>query len=178
MSKGGEKTLGRLARFAPWGIMALIGLALILFQRTAKDILFVVTGVGLIVSAAIGLVNAWNRRQEIKRTLPVLLLGNLALLALGIWILANGGIFDRIVNIAIGLVMIVVGIQWLVHNKGFARSRLVAVLALISAVLGLVIIFCGNVVGWMIVVEGIGLIYAAILGLLGVKNLDEGEKTE
>ena len=86
---------------------------------------------------------------------------------LGLWITVNPMRFDRLVNVVIGLVPVVVGIQWFMRGWKPIRSYPILASAVLAVIVGLVIMCNSAATTWVIVLGGIGLVYTAVIGIVG-----------
>ncbi len=153
-----------------WLVLGLVGLFLIFFQRPLKNILYIVVGIGMLGSAVAGIF-AWfqDRSRSAGSVSEVVTYVVLALL--GLWILTHRYTFDRLINMVIGMLMIVSGVSWLIRNNGFEGGRLIALLAVIGVVLGLVVMTAGVGTTWILTAAGIALVYCAVSGWLSERAL-------
>lgn len=152
-----------------WLILLVLGLMLIIGRKLVKDALYIVFAVGLILSAAAGILGWWKEKNRSKDAI-LNLLGCLALLGIGIWILTNPVAFDTLLNVLIGLVLMVTGVQWLIRGYKQGKDMLIMIMGGISLVLGLIIACSNAATSWAVIAEGAGLIYTAITGVIAEKR--------
>ncbi|MBQ8160817.1 MAG: DUF308 domain-containing protein [Clostridia bacterium] len=152
-----------------WLILLVLGLMLIVGRNIVKDALYIIFAAGLIISAAAGIFGWWKEKKK-SRDAIVNLLGCLCLLGIGIWILTRPSEFDTFLNVLIGLVLMVTGVQWLIRGLRGERDTLMIVLGAISLILGLIIACSSAATSWAVIAEGVGLIYAAVTGFIAEKR--------
>ena len=66
----------------------------------------------------------------------------------------------------IGLIVIIMGVQWLTRGWKMDRSIPVIGMGAIACVLGLIIACNNAATTWVVVLEGVGLLYTAIIGII------------
>ncbi len=153
-----------------WLIIGLVGVLLIVGQKFIKNALYMVMALGLI-AAAVANIQRWWRDRDRSVDGIVRLLGSLAMLGIGIWILFHPTAFDTIINVLIGLILIITGVVWIVRGFRMGRDMVVIVMAAIAVVLGLLIACTNGATGLPVVLAGLGLIYSALAGIVGEKRL-------
>ena len=165
MFKFDNKDAGGIIR---WVLLGVLGLVLIINRRFALNIVYVIFGIGLMLVGISSLVGWWQNRAYQQDDL-FSLLGGIALFVIGLWVFRNPSSFDKIINVLIGLVMIVTGVNWLSVNAQGTRDRLMKILSIVAIVLGVMIAFSRAATGWIATAGGIALIYTAVTGLIGEK---------
>ena len=159
----------RRGNLVTWLILGVLGVLLIAFRETIKDIFYIVMGVGLILAAVSSLVSWWKNRQYRKTDISSVL-GSAVLLVIGIWIITNPARFDSLINWVIGIILIVTGLQWVIRGWNLGRDILMICIGVIPVILGIIVIASNAATGWPIIVEGIGLIYTAVSGFVGERK--------
>ncbi len=152
-----------------WVLMGLVGLIMIIFRWQAKHLLYLMLGIGMLVTAGTG-VAGWY--QERKAGLPnglIQLAGCVILAFLGVWVLTHAGAFDRLLNRVIGIVLIVTGVQWLLRNQGLAGSRPIALMACACIILGLLVALTRLGTTIPVVIAGGALVCGALAGAVAEK---------
>ena len=157
------------ANLITWLILGVLGLMLIIGKKVIKDALYIVMAVGLIIAAASGILGWWKEKSRSKDAI-ISLLGSLALLGIGLWIITNPTAFDTFLNVIIGLVLMITGVLWLVRGWRESKDMIIIVMGAIALILGLIIACSNAATSWVIVAEGVGLIYTAITGFIGEKR--------
>ncbi|MBQ8159235.1 MAG: hypothetical protein IJ083_00675 [Clostridia bacterium] len=152
-----------------WLILAVIGILMIVGRQLFKDILYVVFAIGLMLTALSGIIAWWKVKSKAPEALSHLL-GNCLFLVAGLWILLNPGRFDSLINILVGAMLIIYGVQWLIGGIRLGHDVLIMVLAGITILAGVVIAMTNAATSWLVIAEGISLIYTAIVGLLTEKR--------
>ena len=160
-----KKNAGNLSR---WVILGALGLLLIVAQRLAKDIVYTVFAIGLLMAGGAGVFGWWQTRS-VQRDNLLSLAGSAAMIVVGLWILRNPETFDEVVNIIIGLVLIVAGVYWLSFSLKPVRNTLMIVLGAVAIILGVIIASTHAGTTWLVTAEGVSLIYTAVTGLLSEK---------
>lgn len=160
------------ANLITWLVLGILGLMLIVGKRVIKDALYIVMAVGLIIAAVSGILGWWKEKSRSKDAI-INLLGSLALLGIGLWIITNPIAFDTFLNVIIGLVLIITGVIWLVRGLKQNKDMIMIVMGAIALILGLIIACSNAATSWVIVAEGIGLIYTAITGFIGEKKFSK-----
>ncbi len=153
-----------------WLVIGLVGLGLILFRRPLENFLYILLGLGLLLTAGAGLFNWFQTRSRTADGI-IQLVGCAIVALIGIWILTHPDAFRSLLNWAIGLVLIISGGTWLARNEGFRRSTLVGVLAVVAVVAGLCSILFGHMITWLLYAAGLALIYTAVTGWFSEKIL-------
>ena len=125
-----------------------------------------------IIAAVSGILGWWKEKSRSKDAI-ISLLGSLALLGIGLWIITNPIAFDTFLNVIIGLVLIITGVIWLVRGWKQNKDMIMIVMGAIALILGLIIACSNAATSWVIVAEGIGLIYTAITGFIGEKKFSK-----
>ncbi len=148
----------------PWILLGVLGILCIIFSRTMTSVVEVILGVGLILAGLGGIAEWWQKGRS--RNDLVSLLASAAGIALGIWILTHLNSFDHILNIIIGVGLIISGLQHLVINWKTLALDTVTIMAGLSVILGIVILVRLNATTIPFVLAGIGMIYAAICGVV------------
>ena len=149
-----------------WIALGVLGVFIIIAQNLFKEILFRVIGIGLMAVSALGVVN-WFRYKDRTPDGLIRLAGGALFFLLGLWITVNPMRFDRLVNVVIGLVPVVVGIQWFMRGWKPVRSYPILASAVLAVIVGLVIMCNSAATTWVIVLGGIGLVYTAVIGIVG-----------
>ena len=150
-----------------WVILGILGIFLIFFRRFALNIVYAVVAVGLMLVGVASVYVWWEDHRAGMNDL-LSLAGGLAIFAVGLWILRNPGSFDRILNMIIGVVLIVAGVNWLNRSRA-SGSRLMTVLSAVAIVAGILIAFSRSATGWIATACGLSLIYTAVIGFIGEK---------
>ena len=167
MSNETNNNAGNVSR---WLIIGALGLLLIIANHLAKTIVYTLFAAGLILAGGAG-AYGWWKGGTADRDDKVSLLGSIALVIVGVWILLNSDTFDKIINVVIGLVLIVTGVYRLALNKQAVQDRLLTILSVVSIVLGLIIACSHAGTTWLLKAEGFSLIYTAVTGFIGDKVL-------
>ena len=157
------------ANLITWLILGILGLMLIVGKKVIKDALYIIMAVGLIIAAVSGILGWWKEKRRSKDDI-ISLLGSFALLGIGLWIITNPTAFDTFLNVIIGLVLMITGVLWLVRGWRQSKDMIMIVMGAIALILGLIIACSNAATSWVIVAEGIGLIYTAITGFIGEKR--------
>ena len=160
------------ANLITWLVLGILGLMLIVGKKVIKDALYIVMAVGLIIAAVSGILGWWKEKSRSKDAI-ISLLGSLALLGIGLWIITNPTAFDTFLNVIIGLVLMITGVMWLVRGCKANKDIIMIVMGAIALILGLIIACSNAATSWVIVAEGIGLIYTAITGFIGEKKFSK-----
>ena len=148
-----------------WVILGIVGVIIIIGQQFIKEVLFRIIGIGLIAATALG-IYAWVKDRDRSPGAFAQLIGLIAVFALGLWITVNPTRFDTLINVAIGFVLIVIGVLWFIRAWKSDRSILNIAIAAVAVILGLVIATNNAATTWVVVLEGVGLLYAAVMGIL------------
>lgn len=148
----------------PWILLGVLGILCIIFSRTMTNVVEIILGIGLILAGLGGVVGWWQQGRN--RNDLVSLLAAAAGIALGIWILTHLDSFDRILNIIIGVGLIISGVQHLIINWKTLSLNTVTIMAGLSVILGIVILVRLNATTIPFVLAGIGMVYAAICGVV------------
>ena len=156
-------------KFIPWLIMAAMGIFLIIGHGLALDIMGKVLAVGLIVTAAAGVITFFRTKEKKSQDIAKLI-GFAVLCILGIWILLNTPTFITVINVVLGAIMILSGVLNLYHGWKMGKDIPTIVLSLVGIVLGFIIAFNNAATTWMTVMEGIGLIYSAVTGFISERK--------
>ena len=160
------------ANLITWLVLGILGFMLIVGKKVIKDALYIVMAVGLIIAAVSGILGWWKEKSRSKDAI-ISLLGSLALLGIGLWIITNPTAFDTFLNVIIGLVLMITGVIWLVRGWKANKDIIMIVMGAIALILGLIIACSNAATSWVIVAEGIGLIYTAITGFIGEKKFSK-----
>ncbi len=150
-----------------WILLGLLGLILIIFHNGFDTFIPVVAGVGLIIAGAVGLLGWWGMRNDKSAKVTGQLIGALLMVVIGIWALINKEAFARLINIAGGIILILVCVQRLRLNRGFKLDKTIGVVCVVGIVLGALMLRGGvdiTTTGPLII--GCGLLYTACVGLL------------
>lgn len=151
-----------------WLILAALGLALIIGNNLAQDIIGKILAVGLILTAGSGIYGWWKEKSKAPEAITSLL-GNAVICLIGLWILLNTQRFISLINVVIGVVIIIIGIQNL--YRGYKLGlKLHMILAGLAIVLGIIVAFYKAATSLPVICQGIGLIYTAVVGYLGERN--------
>jgi len=148
-----------------YGVLAVLGVLLIVGQQLFKDIMYVLVGIALI-GAGLSSLLAWWKLSSFRIEASARLVIAVACVGLGIWILTHPGTFDTVVNVVIGAVLILSGLQWFLTGWRLGRRPLLMILGVIAVAAGFVIACNNAATTWLIWAEGIGLIYTAVTGFL------------
>ena len=151
-------------KIIPWLILAALGIFLIIGHGLALDIMGKVLAVGLIVTAAVGVITFFRSKEKKSQDIAKFI-GFAVLCVLGIWILLNTPTFITVINVVLGAIMILSGVLNLYHGWK-SKDKVTMILSLIGIVLGLIVALNNAATTWMTVAEGIGLIYSAITGFI------------
>lgn len=154
-----------------WIILGALGLFLIIGRHMAKDLLYRILGIGLMLASG-AIVADWLKDKNRKQDSAVFLMGGVLVFFIGLWILFHPGTLDRFINVLIGGVLIVCGIQWLTRGSSGKKDSFTIALSVGSIILGTVIAFTNAATTWLVIAEGFGLIFAAINGAVA----ERGEK--
>ena len=160
------------ANLITWLVLGILGLMLIVGKKVIKDALYIVMAVSLIIAAVSGVLGWWKEKSRSKDAI-ISLLGSLALLGIGLWIITNPTAFDTFLNVIIGLVLMITGVIWLVRGWKESKDIIMIVMGAIALILGLIIACSNAATSWVIIAEGIGLIYTAITGFIGEKKFSK-----
>lgn len=152
-----------------WLIIGLLGVALIVGQRMFRHMVYMVIGVGMIVSALLGVVG-WLTEDRQRAGGITRLLASAAVGLIGIWILSNPFRFERLLNVVIGLVPIVAGCMWFARGRQ-TGDKLTMCIAVVAVILGLVLATSRAATTWMVLTAGFGLLFTAIMGFINEKRL-------
>ena len=152
-----------------WLILGVLGILLIVGQKLIKDVFYIVMAVGLILAAIAGIVGWWKERS-FGLSSVVSLLGSVVLLVIGIWILRHPGQFDTMINVMIGLVLIISGLRWITFGWRSGKDYIMLATGAIALILGLIIALTNAATSWLVIAEGVGLIYTAIIGFIAEKR--------
>ena len=159
-----NKNAGSISR---WVILGILGIFLIFFRRSALNIVYAVFAVGLMLTGVASVYGWWQDHRTGTDDL-LGLAGGIAVFAVGLWILRNPGSFDRILNMIIGIVLIVSGVNWI--NRGRAAgSRVMTILSAVAIIAGILIAFSRSATSWIATACGLSLIYTAVIGFIGEK---------
>ncbi|MBQ9196290.1 MAG: hypothetical protein IJ157_03515 [Clostridia bacterium] len=151
-----------------WLILAALGLALIIGHNLAQDIIGKILAVGLILSAASGIIG-WCKTKSKSPDAMASLLGNILICLVGLWILFNTQRFISLINVVIGVVIILIGAQNL--YRGYKLGlKLHMILAVVAIILGIIVVFYNAATSLPVICQGVGLIYTAVVGYLGDRN--------
>ena len=153
-----------------WLILGVIGLFLIFFNKVAQSILSKVFAVGLLLSAASGIL-AWWRGRKTDAAPVSRLVGSTVMLLIGIWIFTSTGSFISLLNKIIGLIVIVLCASHFMRGWQSGRFKPVMILSALGVVGGLVIFFWNAGTGLYTAAEGASLVYTAATGFVAEKRL-------
>ena len=156
---------GAGSRLLYWIILGILGLIIIIGQQFIKEVLLRIIGIGLIAATALGVYSWWREGDRSPQRIA-LLIGLVAVFALGWWITINPALFDKVINVVIGLIVIIMGVQWLARGWKMDRSIPVIGMGAVACVLGLIIACNNAATTWVVVLEGVGLLYTAIIGII------------
>lgn len=151
-----------------WMILAVLGVFLIIGRNTALHIVCRVIGIGLLLAAASGVYSWWKTKSK-KVEHIARLIGSLVILGLGFWVLLATGDFLSFLNVALGFVIILASGLTLYHGMKEKHAPTI-VLAVAGIALGLITACTGTEAAWLVYCEGLGLIYAAVIGFLGERR--------
>ena len=101
---------GAGSRLLYWIILGILGLIIIIGQQFIKEVLLRIIGIGLIAATALGVYSWWKEGDRSPQRIA-LLIGLVAVFALGWWITINPALFDKVINVVIGLIVIIMGVQ-------------------------------------------------------------------
>ena len=162
-----NKNAGILSR---WVILGILGLFLLFFRQTAKNIVYAVFGIGLMLAGAASVYGWWQARKDGMEDL-IGVAGGIAMFIVGLWIMRNPGTFDRIINMIIGIVLVVSGVNWINRANQGSGNKTMYILSIVSIVVGIIIAFSHAATNWVVTACGIALIYTAATGFIGEKVL-------
>ncbi len=148
-----------------WLIIGIVGILMIFGQQWLKDTAYRIIALLLGFSAVTSFLNWWKLRNVSGHAIPQML-SSVLLLFIAIWIFSHPRGMDTILNITIGVLMILFGIGWFLRGYEQADGRMIQILAVIAVVIGLVIALTNAATSWLIIAEGISLVYAAVVGYL------------
>lgn len=152
-----------------WIILAALGIFLIIGHNVALNIVCKVIGVGLLLAALSGVYSWWKTKSR-KPGAIARLIGSLAFLGLGLWILLATGDFISFINVALGFIIILSAALTLYHGIKEGRHLPTIILAVIGIALGLIIACTNAATTCLVYCEGLGLIYAAVTGFMGERR--------
>ena len=153
-----------------WLALLVLGILMIIGHQEFKEILYQITGIGLIAVAVIGGVSWW-RSGDHSAAGMIGLLYNIGFLLLGIWIVSHPAGFDKLVNLVIALVVIILGLHLFYRGWQFDRSVPAMAAGVIAVIIGIVIAANNAVTTWVVILDGVALIYSALMGLMGERLL-------
>ena len=153
-----------------WLAMLALGLLMIIGHQGFKEVLYTIVGIGLIAVAVIGAI-AWWREGDRTSGGIVRLVYNIGFLLLGIWIVSHPAAFDKLVNVVIALVVIVLGLHLFVRGWQSGKSIPAMAAGVIAVIIGIIIAANNAVTTWVVIMDGIALIYMAVIGLIGERLL-------
>ena len=148
-----------------WIILGVLGIFLIFGHNLVQDIICKIIAAALILTAVSSIVSWWKVKSKSPEALTTLA-GSVVIGLIGLWILLNTATFIDLINIVLGAVIIAAGLinlyrGWKLHDT------LTIVLACLGIVLGIVIACYNAATSLPVILEGIGLLYTAVIGLLG-----------
>ena len=149
-----------------WILLGVLGLLCIIFSKTMTNVVEIILGIGLILVGLGSAIGWWQQGRSRSRNDLIVLLVAVGAIALGIWILTHLKSFDRILNIVIGAGLIIAGVQHLILNWKTLALNTITVMAGLAVVLGIVILVRSNATTIPFVLAGIGMIYAAVCGVV------------
>ena len=152
-----------------WGILVALGVFLLLGHGIALQIISKVIGVGLILAAVSGIYTWWKTKSK-KLEAIARLVGSLAILGLGLWVILSTGDFIRFMGVSLGFVIILTAALTLYRGIKAEKHTPTIILAIAGIALGLIIACTDPTKTWLVSFEGIGLIYASVTGYLGEKK--------
>ena len=152
-----------------WLVISLLGFFLIFGHNLAQDLICKVIAIGLLIAAVAGIALWWKDRESRKRNIAKLL-GSVAFIVLGVWILSDTAAFLTFFNVAIGFVMIVSGAISVYQGWKEGKDKLAIIFGAAGIVLGLVIACNNAATTWVVILEGIGLVYTGVTGLLSERR--------
>ena len=160
-----NKNAGSISR---WAILGILGIFLIFFRHYAKSIVYAVFAIGLMLAGAASVYGWWQAHRTGADDLIGLASGAAMLIA-GLWILRNPGSFDRIINMIIGIVLIISGINWLNRASHETGSKTMLIMSIVSIVAGVIIAFSHAATNWLFSACGFGLVFTAVTGFISEK---------
>ena len=152
---------------ARWAVPGILGLLLVIFAKSLTSAAEVILGIGLILAGATGVISWWQTRAARRTDGTMVLIGSVLGIGLGLWILTHLHTFDAVLKFILGALLILAGGQWLLLNRRTLGLNLITVLAGLSVVLGIVILFTKSGLAWPLRLVGIGLMVNAACGALG-----------
>ena len=153
-------------RYIKWILLFALGVFLIVGQHIAKEIVYNIFGAGLMLTGLAVLISPWKRNAE-RRELLQRILGGALLIVVGLWIIFYTGEFDAMLNIIIGFLMILGGFNWLAAGWTLGKNVLMMVLGAAAIALGILVLSTLHAATtWIVITEGICLIYSSIAGLI------------
>ena len=148
-----------------WIILGVLGIFLIFGHSLVQDIICKIIAVALMATAASGIYSWWKVKSKSPEALASLL-SSVIFFLIGLWILLNTKAFIDLINIVLGAVMILGGLFSLIRGWK-QRDTLGMVLACVGIVLGIIIACYNAATSLPVIYEGLGLLYTAVIGLLG-----------
>lgn len=125
--------------------------------------------VSSIPNALSGIYSWWKTKSR-KPEAIARLIGSLAFLGLGLWILLATGDFISFINVALGFVIILSAALTLYRGFKDGRHLPTIILAVVGIALGLIIACTNAATTWLVYCEGLGLIYASVTGFMGERR--------
>ncbi len=157
--------------FSRWVILGILGLFLLFFRQTAKSIVYAVFGIGLMLAGVASVYGWWQARKDGKEDL-IGVAGGIAMFVVGLWIMRNPGTFDRIINMVIGIVLVVSGVNW-INRANVSGNKTMYILSIVSIVVGVIIAFSHAATNWVVTACAFALIYTAVTGFIGERTFRE-----
>jgi len=151
-----------------WAILALLGLILIFGHSLAQNIICKIIAVALILTAASGVYSWWKEKSKAPEALAALL-GSALFCLFGLWILFNTDRFISLINIVLGAVVILISLLSLYRSWKLGMTPQL-ILSAVGLVLGIVIACYNAATSVPVILQGIGLVYTAIVGFLSEKR--------
>lgn len=147
-----------------WLVLAALGIFLIIGHNLALNIVVKIIAAALIVIAATGLYGWFKSNSRGAKDIAGLL-GMGVFFLVGVWILLNTNTFITLINVVLGLLIAVFSGVALYHCWKLGL-KVHAVFAGIGVALGLIIACNNAATTWMTIAEGVGLLYAGVMGYL------------
>ncbi len=161
-------------RSKQYGVYCLVMIALGLFiaigHNMALDIVCKVVGVLLLLSALGGLFHWWRNREDKSPAMYAHLFGTAVSAGLGIWCFFATHSFVTFLNVILGLGMILSSLSSLSMGVRGEKDFLSIILACISLVLGVFVLFTHAGTTLMTIMLGISLIFSGLTGLVATKR--------
>ncbi|MBO4297609.1 MAG: DUF308 domain-containing protein [Clostridia bacterium] len=152
-------------------VLGLLGLLLVVWPGATLTLVCRLAAIALLLVAATGIYTWWKEKSTKPAGLGRLL-GSVAALAVGLWILFNTAAFEKLIPTVLGIVMIVFGATELYKAFKGGKNPVTMALAGVAIVLGLIVAFNPfSAIKVTIVCAGIALIYTAVTGIFNELKL-------